>query len=245
MSHQAIDERSRSALVLLSGGQDSTTCLYWALSRFERVEAVTFDYGQRHIVEVSQAKRIAHRAEVAWSAVSLSGLLMDSALLGQGSGFHQPYHRDPGLPSSFVPGRNTLFFSVASIMAYTKEIGSLIGGMSAVDGPNYPDCRKATIRALEAALSLSLNRHLRIFTPLIALSKAEIWRLSAELGIVDVIIEDTHTGYDGDRRVMNAWGRGNEADPANALRAEGFREACVHGWLDGHSAPPANEGVSS
>jgi len=224
-----------SALVLFSAGQDSATCLAWALDRFERVETIGFDYGQRHRVELSQ--RPAVRAALAamrpdWGArlggdvlVDLSGYgrLAESALTAD----RAIEMAGNGLPTTFVPGRNLVFLSVASAHAYRRGISTLVGGMCETDYSGYPDCRRATLDAMQSALSLGLDAPMIIETPLMHRSKAETWALAAELGgkpLVDLIVETTHTCYEGDRQHRHAWGYGCGACPACELRAKGYKQ---------------------
>ena len=224
-----------TALVLFSGGQDSTACLAWALDRFARVETVGFDYGQRHHVEMDARPRIlaAFRAQFAkWSArlgedhvlpldtlkVIGGSALTDNAKIEMGAN---------GLPTTFVPGRNIFFLTAAAALGYRRGISDLVGGMCETDYSGYPDCRQDTITATERALSLGMDASFKIHTPLMRLSKAETWRLAKELGgqaLVDLTIEETVTCYQGDRTQRHAWGYGCGECPACALRDKGYRE---------------------
>jgi 7-cyano-7-deazaguanine synthase len=249
----------RSALVLLSGGQDSTTCLFWALSPrhggFDRVEAVAFDYGQRHAVELRQAERIARIAGVPFRVLDLTGLLGGSALTSTTGDVSAAHESDENLPASFVPGRNALFLTLAATYAYTNGPRSidgalhLIGGMCETDYSGYPDCRQDFIDSQQTTLSLALDAPVRIHTPLMTLTKAETWKLAAELGehesgesesgeskrgarsILEIIVEETHTDYNGDRSQRNDWGYGRLDNPASVLRAKGWEEARAKGWV--------------
>ncbi len=227
-----MESRERdAALVLLSGGQDSTTCLFWAKQRFERVEAVGFRYGQRHAVELRQARLVAGKAGAPFHVVDLTGTLGGSALTEHGKDTSAPHERDPALPASFVPGRNALFLNVAAAYAYSRGIHDLVGGMCQTDYSGYPDCRRVFIDAMERALSLSMDWDFRIHTPLMDRTKAQTWKLAADLGVLEIIRRDTHTDYHGDRSTWNEWGYGRLDNPASRLRAEGYREAKEKGWV--------------
>ena len=220
-----------AALVLLSGGQDSTTCLYWALERFARVEAIGFRYGQKHDVELDQARLIAGRAELPFEVLDLSGTLRGSALTEHDKAMAGAHEQAPELPASFVPGRNALFLSVAASRAYTRDIHALVGGMSQTDYSGYPDCRRTFIDAMEEALALALDVPLHIYTPLMHLTKAETWKMAADLGVLEIIRRDTHTDYNGDRSQLNEWGYGKLDNAASKLRARGYAEAKAKGWV--------------
>lgn len=236
--------RSGSALVLFSGGQDSTTCLFWALSPdaerfggFERVEAVGFRYGQRHAVELEQARIIADLAGVPFTVLDLTGLLSGSALTEHSKDTNAPHERNPDLPASFVPGRNALFLSAAASVAYTRGIHDLVGGMCEADYSGYPDCRRGFAEAMEGALGLALDADLRIHTPLMRLTKAETWKLAADLGtvrgvdVLETVRSLSHTDYHGDRSERHDWGYGRLDNPASVLRAKGYEEAKAKGWV--------------
>ncbi len=225
-------ERGEKALVLFSGGQDSTTCLYWACHYFPEVEAIGFHYGQKHAVELEQARKIADLAGVPFTVLDLRGLLRGSALTEHDQDVAAAHPLAPHLPASFVPGRNALFLTLAASYGFTRGIHDLVGGMCQTDYSGYPDCRRDFIDAMERALSLALDTKIRIHTPLMHLTKAETWRLARELDILDVIIELTHTDYNGDRSERHAWGYGRLDNPASILRARGYEEARARGWLD-------------
>jgi 7-cyano-7-deazaguanine synthase len=226
---------AQSALVLFSGGQDSTTCLAWALGRFARVETVGFDYGQRHRVELEVRPRIlaAIRQRFGdWADRLGDDHLLNLDLLKQigGSALTDAtaieMGRD-GLPTSFVPGRNVLFLTAAAALGYRRGIADLVGGMCETDYSGYPDCRQKTIAATAEALSLALARAIRVHTPLMHIDKAATWALAEELGgraLVDLIVEETVTCYEGDREHRHDWGYGCGACPACELRAKGFRQ---------------------
>ena len=224
-----------TALVLFSGGQDSTVCLAWALERFARVETVGFDYGQRHAVELSVRPRLrARMAELvpqwrdrlgedhlvkldALSAISDTALTRDTEIV----------MAENGLPTSFVPGRNLIFLCFAGALAYRRGAGHLVGGMCETDYSGYPDCRDATIRAMQTALSLGMDRPLCIHTPLMRLDKAATFALALEIGgraFLDLTVEETHSCYLGDRTHRHEWGYGCGTCPACRLRANGFRQ---------------------
>lgn len=233
---------ARSALVLFSGGQDSTTCLAWALERFTHVETVAFDYRQRHRIELDQ--RLVVLAEVRrqfpqWADRLGEDHFIDMGVLGQIS--DTSLTRDvafamekDGLPNSFVPGRNLLFFTFAAAVAWRRNIRNLVGGMCETDFSGYPDCRDNTIKALQVTLNLGMDRAFVLHTPLMWLDKAETWGLANELGgraLVELILEHTHTCYDSARGQRNDWGYGCGECPACALRKRGFVA-----WREGRSS---------
>ena len=223
-----------AALVLFSGGQDSTVCLAWALGRYARVETIGFDYGQRHAVELSCRSEILDalkRTFPDWAAklgadtvvkLELLRELGDSALTRDA----EITTGARGLPTTFVPGRNLLFFTAAAALAYRRGIKTLVGGMCETDYSGYPDCRDDTLKALQVALNLGMDRRFVIETPLMWIDKAATWRLAEELGgapLVELIIERTHTCYRGERGRRHAWGYGCAACPACDLRAKGYQ----------------------
>lgn len=222
-----------SALVLFSAGQDSTTCLAWALSRYDRVETIGFAYGQRHAVELDQrpvvlealrgfdpkwAERLGvdHVVDIAsFGALAESALTADRAIEMQAN----------GLPSTFVPGRNLVFLTYAAALAYRRGLGVLVGGMCETDFSGYPDCRRDTLDAMERALQLGLEAPLTVETPLMQLTKAQTWGLAHEIGgdaLVDLVVEHSHTCYQGDRTHRHDWGYGCGTCPACDLRAKGW-----------------------
>ena len=223
----------RNALVLFSGGQDSTTCLALALSRYERVETIAFDYGQRHAVELQARLRVL--AEIRslfpqWAPRLGEDHLLDLAVLGQVS--ETSLTRDTafameqtGLPNTFVPGRNLLFLTLAAALAYRRGLEVIVTGVCETDYSGYPDCRDDSMKAMQLALSLGMDKRFLIETPLMWIDKAETWQLAHQLGgqkLVDLIVEHTHTCYLGDRSHRQAWGYGCGACPACDLRAKGF-----------------------
>lgn len=215
-----------SALVLFSGGQDSTTCLAWALSRFDRVETVGFDYGQRHAVELAARPRIlARMANPKLGADHLLPIDVLKAIGGSALTDDVAIEMsDSGLPTTFVPGRNVLFLTVAAALGYRRGIADLVGGMCETDFSGYPDCRDETVQATARALSLGLARDIRVHTPLMWIDKAATWKLAEELGgkpLVDLIVEETVTCYNGDPS-RHDWGSGCGTCPSCALRAAGY-----------------------
>jgi 7-cyano-7-deazaguanine synthase len=220
-----------SALVLFSGGQDSTTCLYWAKQHFDRVEALGFDYGQKHEVELQQARIIAGLADLDFKVMDLSGLLTGSALTEHEKDLSASHERNQDLPASFVPGRNAVFLTLAASYAYTLGITDLVGGMCQTDYSGYPDCRRVFIDSMQTSISLALGVDLRIHTPLMYLDKAQTWKMAYDLGILEIVRELTHTDYNGDRTTFNEWGYGKLDNPASILRAKGYQDAKANGWL--------------
>lgn len=231
----SLQDRANSALVLFSGGQDSATCLAWALTRYERVETVGFDYGQRHVVEM-QARlnvRIGMKDVLPGLAERLGpdhlidltgyGRIADSALTAD-----RAIEMDArGLPTTFVPGRNLVFLTVAAALADRLGLDVLVGGMCETDYSGYPDCRRDTLDAMARALTLGLDKPVVIETPLMALTKADSWALAETLGgpaLVGLIVEASHTCYRGDRDHRHAWGYGCADCPACELRAAGHAE---------------------
>jgi 7-cyano-7-deazaguanine synthase len=213
-----------SALVLFSGGQDSTTCLAWALARYERVETIGFDYGQRHRIELEVRPKILSFFKVQEDSVidlQVLGKISETSLTRD---IAIEYEKS-GLPNTFVPGRNLLFLTVAAALAYRRGIDVLVGGMCETDFSGYPDCRDATMKAMQMALSLGLDRPFKVETPLMWIDKAATWQLAQDLGgqaLVDLIVEETHTCYLGERGARHAWGHGCGACPACALRKKGY-----------------------
>jgi len=221
------------ALVLFSGGQDSTVCLTWALQRFARVETIGFDYGQRHAVELEVRGTVRRRLcalSAAWrarlgddhllridalAAISETALTREVAIeVGE-----------TGLPTTFVPGRNLVFFAFAGAVAYRRGIKHLVAGMCETDFSGYPDCRDDTVKAMQIALTLGMDRRFVIHTPLMWIDKAATFALAHELGgdpLIELLLEETHTCYLGDRRHRHDWGFGCGECPACRLRADGY-----------------------
>jgi 7-cyano-7-deazaguanine synthase len=225
----------QAALVLFSGGQDSSVCLAWALERYGRVETVGFDYGQRHAVEMEARQTV--RREIgarfprwaerlgedhvldikSFGAVAQSALTADRAI----------EMTERGLPSTFVPGRNLVFLIYAAALADRRGIDALVGGMCETDFSGYPDCRRDTLDAMQSALNLGMDRNFRVETPLMWLTKAETWALSKSLGgedLVRLIVEESHTCYQGERGELHPWGHGCGTCPACELREKGYVE---------------------
>lgn len=228
------------ALVLFSGGQDSSIALAWALSRFDHVETIGFDYGQRHSVELG-ARRAVRRAMAAafpqWAArlgddtVAGATGLRD---LGETALTHETeiVMAEDGLPTTFVPGRNLLFLTLAGALAYRRHLGVLVAGMCEADYSGYPDCREAALTAQAEALRLGMDADIALETPLMHVSKAQSWRLAEELGgaaLVDLINEHSHTCYRGVRGARHDWGYGCDECPACELRARGWAEYRANG----------------
>jgi 7-cyano-7-deazaguanine synthase len=222
-----------TALVLLSGGQDSTTCLAWALQRYDYVETIGFDYGQRHSVELACRTEIlaALREQFPdWAAKLGDDHMLDMRLLSTISDTAMTSGRaiemeKNGLPNTFVPGRNLLFFTYAAAVAYRRELKVLVGGMCETDYSGYPDCRDNTLKALQVALSLGMEHPLVIETPLMWLDKQQTWEMARDLGgsvLLEIVREKSHTCYVGDRNTLHEWGYGCGACPACELRRNGF-----------------------
>lgn len=224
---------SETALVLFSGGQDSTVCLAWALERFSSVETVGFDYGQRHAIELSVRARLREKMSAlnsGWAArlgndhmIKLDALaaISDTALTRQTA----IEIADSGLPTTFVPGRNLMFFCFAGALAYRRGARHLVAGMCETDYSGYPDCRDETIKAMQVALTLGLDKRVAIHTPLMWIDKAQTFILALEIGgdaFLDLLIEDSHSCYLGDRGKRHDWGYGCGTCPACQLRAQGF-----------------------
>lgn len=224
---------STSALVLFSGGQDSTVCLAWALSRFDCVETVGFDYGQRHTSELAARPRILEKLRAGFphwrtrlgddhllpldTLKAIGGsALTDAIQIEMGAG---------GLPTTFVPGRNVMFLTAAAALGYRRGITDLVGGMCETDFSGYPDCRDETIQATARALSLGLARDVTVHTPLMWIDKAATWQMAADLGgpaLEALILEETVTCYEGDRSHRHPWGYGCGHCPSCELRAAGY-----------------------
>lgn len=224
-----------TALVLFSGGQDSTTCLAWALERYARVETIGFDYGQRHAIELTVRPTLLaglRALKPEWDArlgddhlidLSLIAKISDTALTSNVAIAMQ----DNGLPNTFVPGRNLLFMTVAATVAYRRGLNVLVGGMCETDFSGYPDCRDDTMKALQVALNLGMATRLKVETPLMWIDKRQTWQMARAAGgaaLVDLIRADTHTCYLGERGTLHAWGYGCGHCPACELRARGYAQ---------------------
>lgn len=222
-----------TALILFSGGQDSTTCLAWALDRFDHVETVGFHYGQRHAVELDTRPKILTRLRAGnpvWAARLGEDHMLHLDLLKEigGTALTETTAIEmgkSGLPNTFVPGRNILFFTAASALAYRRGLKHLVGGMCETDYSGYPDCRDDTLKSLQVTLNLGMESRFVIETPLMWLDKAATFALAQDLGgkpLLDLVIEETHTCYLGDRTHRHAWGYGCGTCPACELRANGW-----------------------
>ncbi|KQV99784.1 7-cyano-7-deazaguanine synthase QueC [Rhizobacter sp. Root1221] len=229
---------SRRALVLFSGGQDSTACLAWALEHHDHVETIGFDYGQRHAIELECRKAVREHLVAGfpqWARRLGDDHLLDLSLLGQISDTALTSEREiemtrNGLPNTFVPGRNLLFFTFAATVAYRRGLNVLVGGMCETDFSGYPDCRDNTLKALQVAISLGMDTPMTVETPLMWLDKAQTWAFSAALGgeaLNALIVDHTHTCYLGDRSQRHEWGYGCGQCPACALRRRGYK-----GWRE-------------
>jgi queuosine biosynthesis protein QueC len=222
------------ALVLFSGGQDSTTCLAWALSRYAHVETIGFDYGQRHHIELARRPAILSRLRTLsddWNNrlgmdhlidLSLIARLSDTAMTTE----TEIRFMENGLPNTFVPGRNLLFMMVAATLGYRRNLDILVGGMCETDSSGYPDCRDDTMKALQLTLNLGMAGQFRVETPLMWKDKAQAWQLAQDIGgtaLVDLIREETHTCYLGERGTLHDWGHGCGECPACELRKRGYR----------------------
>jgi 7-cyano-7-deazaguanine synthase len=214
----------RKALVIFSGGQDSTTILHWALNnnlRFDKIEAITFDYGQKHSIEIEQSKIICENLEVKQTIIDISFLntIVESALTSNGD---VNIINEKGLPASFVPNRNQLFITMAH--SYAQKIGAsfLIGGMCETDFSGYPDCRQEFIDAIELATNLGSDSNITIETPLMYLDKAQTFELAYKGGYLKEVIKDSHTCYNGVRDILHEWGYGCDDCPACELRKKGY-----------------------
>jgi 7-cyano-7-deazaguanine synthase len=241
------------ALVLFSGGQDSTACLAYALSKFDHVETIGFDYGQRHRIELVQRLKVIHELRqgfAPWAAKLGEDHLLDLAVLGKVS--ETSLTRDTafkmeqsGLPNTFVPGRNLLFLTLAAAVAYRRDLQVIVTGVCETDFSGYPDCRDDTMKAMQLALSLGMDKRFLIDTPLMWIDKAATWQMTYDLGataaahtaqrteqadsamgqrLIDLVIEHTHTCYLGDRTHRHAWGYGCASCPACELRARGWEK---------------------
>jgi len=224
-----------SALVLFSGGQDSTTCLAWALDKYQRVETIGFAYGQRHCIEMDMRPLVLAQLRdqfPQWAGRLGDDHVLDLAVLGQisESSLTQDMAfrmESSGLPNSFVPGRNLVFLTMAAALAYRRDLQVLVTGVCETDFSGYPDCRDDTIKAMQLALSLGMDRRFLLETPLMWIDKAQTWDMARRLGgeaLVALVIEHTHTCYLGDRSQRHAWGYGCATCPACELRARGFAQ---------------------
>ncbi|MVW79256.1 7-cyano-7-deazaguanine synthase QueC [Bordetella sp. 02P26C-1] len=230
-----MQNHQRRALVLFSGGQDSTTCLAWALDRYAHVETVAFDYGQRHRIELDARLTVLRELRArfpAWAGRLGEDHVLDLRVLAQVGDTAMTSDRAiemqaNGLPNTFVPGRNLLFLTLAAALGYRRQLDVLVGGMCETDFSGYPDCRDDTIKAQQVALGLGLGSRVTIETPLMWIDKAETWELANQLGgeeLVDIITEHSHTCYLGERGARHTWGYGCGTCPACALRKAGWEK---------------------
>ena len=228
-------QQADSALVLFSGGQDSATCLAWALERYARVETIGFDYGQRHAVELTVRPAVLANMRALkpeWDARLGEDHLVDLSLISKISVTAMTSDmaiamQENGLPNTFVPGRNLLFMTVAATMAYRRGLNVLVGGMCETDFSGYPDCRDDTMKALQVALNLGMATRIKLETPLMWIDKCQTWALAEQCGgqaMVDLVRLETHTCYLGERGTLHDWGYGCGTCPACALRARGYRQ---------------------
>jgi 7-cyano-7-deazaguanine synthase len=225
--------RPGHALVLFSGGQDSTTCLAWALTHFAHVETIGFDYGQRHQVELQARQAVLAQVRERfpqWRDRLGEDHMLDLAVLGRISDTALTSDAEiqmtaAGLPNTFVPGRNLLFFNLAAAVGYRRGLHTLVGGMCETDFSGYPDCRDDTLKALQVAVSLGIGQRFTFETPLMWLDKAATWELARTLGgdaLVDLIVTESHTCYQGVRGTLHPWGHGCGTCPACELRRSGY-----------------------
>ena len=223
------------ALVLFSGGQDSATCLAWALERYQRVETLGFDYGQRHRVELDCRASIRNglaALKPLWAERLGPDHMLDLAVLGEVSETAltretEVAMAEDGLPNTFVPGRNLLFLTFAATLAWRRGLRVIVGGMCETDYSGYPDCRDDTIKALQVALNLGMDRRFILETPLMWIDKAQTWKLAQDLGgdaLVELIRKETHSCYLGERKTLHPWGFGCRTCPACQLRAQGYEK---------------------
>ncbi|WP_454696635.1 7-cyano-7-deazaguanine synthase QueC [Achromobacter aegrifaciens] len=239
-----MQNHQRRALVLFSGGQDSTTCLAWALDRYAHVETVAFDYGQRHHIELSARLNVLRdiRSNFPdWAPRLGEDHLLDLKVLGQVGDTAMTSDRAiemqaNGLPNTFVPGRNLLFLTLAAALGYRRQLDVLVGGMCETDFSGYPDCRDDTIKAQQVALGLGLGSRVTIETPLMWIDKSETWALAHQLGgdtLVETIVEESHTCYLGERGARHDWGYGCGECPACKLRKIGWEKWVVASAAEG------------
>jgi len=228
-----VESMNSRALVLFSGGQDSTTCVAWALERYAHVETIGFSYGQRHLVELECRQNLIEQMRLRfprWSAKLGDDHMLDLSLLGQVSDTSLTQEKAiefqvNGLPNTFVPGRNILFFTLAATIAYRRGLTVLVGGMCETDYSGYPDCRDNTLKALQVVLSLGLDCPMVVETPLMWINKADTWHMARALGgdaFVQLVEEHTHTCYLGDRSTRHSWGYGCGQCPACELREQAY-----------------------
>ena len=216
----------KKALIVFSGGQDSTTCLGWALNNFDYVETITFDYGQKHKVEIEQAEKIAKLLNVKNSVLNINAFsqLNDSALINSDLDISSSHSTKKNLPASFVPNRNAIFFTLAHAFAQKQDIDNIIIGVNQTDYSGYPDCREDFVLALENSLNLGSESNIKFHYPLIHLTKAETFKMSEDENVLDMVINESHTCYNGNHTTKFDWGYGCGEYPACILRKEGWEK---------------------
>lgn len=213
----------KKAVVIFSGGQDSTTCLYWAKKHYDKVEAITFNYGQKHSVELEQAKIICEKLDVKQTIIDIDFLntIVESALTSNGDVNNI---NEKGLPASFVPNRNQLFITLAHAYAQKIKATTLVTGVCQTDYSGYPDCRKDFIDKIELTTNIGSDSNIIIETPLMYLTKKETWELADSIGCLQEVVEYSHTCYNGNRELKHDWGYGCNNCPACELRKKGYEE---------------------
>lgn len=220
----------KKALLLLSGGQDSTTCLYWAKEKFNYIKAIGFNYGQKHIKELDYARDICRSEKIDFTIIQLNNILSNSALLDYNADININHPSNEKLPNSFVPGRNLIFLSITSTIALNNDIENIIIGVCETDYSGYPDCRKKFIDSIEKSIRLAYDKKIKIHTPLMKLDKAQTWKLAKKLGCINIIINKTMSDYNGSIK-KNEWGFGKLDNPASKLRKEGYFKAKSKNWI--------------
>ncbi|MGE4319143.1 MAG: 7-cyano-7-deazaguanine synthase QueC [Deferribacterales bacterium] len=219
---------NNNALVIFSGGQDSTTCLGWALDRFDRVHTISFGYGQNHSVELIQAGIIAEKMNVSSKIVDISFFagMVDSALTS-GADVNGAHPRLKNLPASYVPNRNALFITLSHAYAQLLGCDNLVTGVCETDYSGYPDCRSGFVSLMEESLNTGSECDIKIHTPLMHLNKAQTFKLAKDCGVLETVLEDSHTCYEGDRKHRHKWGYGCGRCPACRLRMKGYIEYMI------------------
>ncbi len=214
----------KKALVVFSGGQDSTTCLGWAKNRFDYVETITYDYGQKHKIEIVQAEKIAKILNVPNTLLNISAFtqLNDSALINSELDISSTHQKKSNLPASFVPNRNAIFFTLAHAFAQKQDIDNIIIGVNQTDYAGYPDCREEFVLNLEKTLNLGSESNIKFHYPLINLSKSETFKLSKDEDVLDIVLEESHTCYNGNHITKFDWGYGCGKCPACLIRESGW-----------------------
>ena len=214
----------KKSLIIFSGGQDSTTCLGWAKNNFDYVETITFDYGQKHKVEIKQAEKIATILNVKNTLLNINAFtqLNDSALINSELDISSSHSTKKNLPSSFVPNRNAIFFTLAHAFAQKQGIDNIIIGVNQTDYSGYPDCRKDFVLALENSLNLGSESNIKFHYPLIHLTKAETFKMSEDENVLEIVLNESHTCYNGNHTSKYDWGYGCGECPACILRRDGW-----------------------